>query len=304
MNAGVATYSRAMEQGQKSTIRSRELGDQLRHAMEVAQLSGKVAAARLGWSETKVSRLLTGHQAPVKEADVASLLTLCGVKGDEKDRLLDLAKEYNQRNWLQQHIAKLPEQLRTLIHHENRATRITAFDVIRIPGLLQTSDYARALVERVVTVPSDEVESRVQARMGRQTIFSQERRPNFTFFVHEFALRLPVGGHEVMSEQLHQLLRLGVRHYITIRVIPISFGAITALDSSCRLIEFDEMVPVVYVEEQTAGNFMEDPAAVAAYRKIFGALADCSLSEGESMDTIAGLAVELYGGGEDHDDGS
>jgi hypothetical protein len=269
--------------------------------MEVAHLSGKVAAVRLGWSETKVSRLLTGRQAPIKEADVASLLTLCGVKGEEKDRLLDLAREYDQRNWLQQHIPSLPEQLRTLIQHENQATQLTVFDAVRIPGLLQTEDYARSLIERVITVPPSEVESRVRARMIRQTLFGQDRHPDFVFYIHELALRLPVGGREVMSVQLHQLLQLGVRRYITIRVIPLSYGAYPATDNSCRLVEFDEMKPVVYVDEQTAGSFFEDAAAVAAYRKIFGALADCSLSEGESGDLIAALAVELYGG-EDHDD--
>ncbi|HEY0807773.1 MAG TPA: helix-turn-helix transcriptional regulator, partial [Pseudonocardiaceae bacterium] len=272
-----------MEHGQKSTIRSRELGEQLRHAMELAHLSGKLAALRLGWTETKVSRLLTGRQA-VKEADVASLLTLCGVKGDEKDRLLDLAREYNQRNWLQHHISRLPEQLRTLINHENQATQIHQFDAARIPGLLQTEYYARALIQRDVNVPPTEVEARVQARMSRQTLFSSDRHPDFTYFLHESALRLPVGGRVVMSDQLHQLLRLGVRRYISIRVIPLSHGAHPAMDNSCRLVEFEEMKPVVYVEEQTAGNFMEDASTVAVYRRIFGALADCSLSEGESMD--------------------
>lgn len=289
-----------MEEGQKSTIRSRELGDELRHAMEVAHLSGKLAARRLGWSETKVSRLLTGRQSPIKEADVASLLTLCDIRGEDKQRLLDLAREADQHNWLQQHIAELPEQLRTLISHENQASLIYQFDGLRIPGLLQTKDYARAVVERDVTVPPTEVESRVQARMSRQTLFGRDRHPDFVYFIHEAALRVLVGNAEVMSEQLHQLLRLGVRKYITVRVVPMSYGACPATDNSCRLVEFYEMKPVVYVDQHTAGSFFEDPATVAAYRKIFGALADCSLSEGDSMDAIASSAVDLYGG-EDHD---
>ncbi|HEX4725853.1 MAG TPA: helix-turn-helix transcriptional regulator [Pseudonocardiaceae bacterium] len=292
-----------MEEGQKSTIRSRELGDELRHAMEVAHLSGKLAARRLGWSETKVSRLLTGRQSPIKESDVASLLTLCDIRGDDKERLLDLAREANQPNWLQQHIAELPEQLRTLISHENQASLIYQFDGLRIPGLLQTHDYARAVIERDVTITPQQIDSLVEARMSRQTLFGRDHRPDFAYFVHEAALRVPVGGGEVMSGQLHQLLRLGVRKYITIRVVPMSFGACPATDNSCRLVEFIEMRPVVYVEEHIAGNFMEDPACAAEYRKIFGALADCSLSEGDSMDAIASLAVELYGG-EDHDGGS
>jgi hypothetical protein len=205
---------------------------------------------------------------------------------------------------LQQHGSSLPEQLRTLINHENQATQIYQFDALRVPGLLQTSDYAQALIERIATISTDKVESLVNARISRQSLFSRDHRPDFTYFLHEFALRLPVGGRDVMSDQLHQLLRMSVRSYITIRVIPASYGAITALDNSCRLVEFAEMKPVVYVEEQTAGNFLEDAGTVAAYRKIFGALANCALDEGESKDLIAELAVELYGGGEDNDDGS
>ncbi len=292
-----------MMTGQKSTIRSRELGDALRLAMERANLSGKHAAHILGWSETKVSRMLTGRQA-VSGEDVSALLALCLVKGDEKERLLRLARDYSQRGWLQQHGSDLPEQLRTLINHENQATKITVFDALRIPGLLQTSDYARALIERSASEPAARVESLVQARIGRQSLFNRDYRPDFTFYLHEFALRLPVGGRGVMSVQLHQLLQMSVRRYITIRVIPASYGAFAALDSSCRLMEFAEMKPVVYVEEQTAGNFMEDAASVAAYRKIFSALADCALDERESKDVIAELAVDLYGGGEDQHDGS
>jgi plasmid maintenance system antidote protein VapI len=78
-----------------TTIRSRELGDALRSAMEDANLSGRHAAHVLGWSETKVSRMLTGRQ-PVTDTDVASLLALCMVKGEEKERLLKLAREHDQ----------------------------------------------------------------------------------------------------------------------------------------------------------------------------------------------------------------
>ena len=292
-----------MEEGQKSTIRSRELGDELRHAMEVAHLSGKLAARRLGWSETKVSRLLTGRQSPIREMDVASLLTLCDVRGEEKERLVGLAREADQHNWLQHNISSLPEQLRTLISHENQASLIYQFDMSRIPGLLQTREYARALIERAATISPDKVESLVNARIGRQSLFSRDNHPDFMYFIHEVALRVPVGGEVVMSGQLHQLLRLGVRRYITIRVIPLEYGAFPVFDNSCRLVEFHQMKPVVYVDQHTAGSFFEDPTTVAAYRKIFGALADCSLGEGDSMDAIASLAVDLYGG-EDHDGGS
>jgi transcriptional regulator with XRE-family HTH domain len=282
-----------MMSDEKSTIRSRELGDALRLAMERANLSGKRAAQVLDWSETKVSRMLTGRQT-VRESDVAALLALCLVTGDEKERLLELAREYDRRGWLQQYGASLPEQLQTLINHETRAIEITDFEAIRVPGLLQTSDYAQALIERVATVPPNGVEDRVRARMARQGLFSLDRPPRCTFYLHEVVFSLPVGGSAVMSEQMHHLLRMSVRSYITVRVIPAAFGAHAGTAGACRLMEFSEVKPVVYVEELTAGHFLEEPVEIAAYRKTFTALANCALDERESQDRIADLAVRLY----------
>jgi Domain of unknown function (DUF5753) len=113
---------------------------------------------------------------------------------------------------------------------------------------------------------------------------------------------LPVGGRAVMSEQLHHLLRMSVRSYITIRVIPAAFGAHAGTSGACRLMESSEFKPVAYIEEETAGHFLEDPAEIAAYRKVFAALANCALDEGESKDLIARLAVDLYADREDHHD--
>ena len=262
--------------------------------MERANLSGKHAAQLLDWSETKVSRMLTGRQ-PVTEADVSALLALCLVTGDEKERLLTLAREYDTPGWLQKYGSSLPEQLQTLISHENRATEITDFEVLRIPGLLQTSDYAQAMLERSPLISPNEIEARVRARMDRQTLFSHDRKPDFTFYLHEFALRLPVGSQDVMSEQLHHLLRMSVRRYISIRVVPAAFGAHAAMAGACRLMEFAELRPVVYIEEETAGHFLEEPAEISAYRKIFASFATCALDEGQSKDVIAELAVSLYG---------
>jgi hypothetical protein len=271
--------------------------------MENANLSGKYAAHVLGWSESKVSRMLTGRQ-PVKDTDVSALLALCLVTGDEKERLLDLARQYNQRDWLQKYSADLPDQLRTLINHETRAIQITQFEPCIIPGLLQTGDYARELLERSATVPPDQVELSVKARLSRQNIFSRERHPRFNFYLHEQAFRLPVGGAAVMSGQLHHLLQMGVRSYITIRVIPTAFGAHAGVAGACRLMESAEFKPVAYIEELTAGHFLEEQADIAAYRKIFTSLANHALSERESRDLIADLAINLYADREDPDDRS
>lgn len=102
--------------------------------------------------------------------------------------------------WLQQHGTRLPQQLRTLIDHENKAVTIDHFEATLVPGLLQTTDYARALIRQAGLIPTGEIEDRVAARLGRQSLFGRERPARFTFFIHEFVLRLPVGGPTVMVE--------------------------------------------------------------------------------------------------------
>jgi transcriptional regulator with XRE-family HTH domain len=285
----------------RSTIRSRELGDALRQAMEAAGLTGRRAAGLLGWSESRVSRVLTGRVGAT-EVDISAFLAVCGVIGDARERLMRLAREQDTPGWLQQHSSRLPEQLQTLIDHENKAVEIIDFQPIIVPGLLQTGDYARELIASNANVDPDEVRGRLAAKLLRQKLFSRLRRPRFTFFIHEFALRLPVGGDEIMSEQLHTLLRLSVRSYISIRVIPVAAGAYTGVSGGCRLMEFVEFRPVVYVEEETAGLFLEKPEEICAYRNIFSSLAQVALDEGESKELIAGLAIALYAdGGDDHD---
>lgn len=189
-----------------TTVRGRELGEGLRNALQTAGLPGKEVARRLGWSPSKVSRLLTGKRGTT-EVDVAAVLALCGTTGHERKRMLELCREMNNHGWLQQHGGHLPRQLRTLIDHEDKAISIQQFQPTLIPGLLQTGDYAHAMLSRSVNVVPEEIDDRVAARLSRQNLFSRHNAPEFEFFIHEFALRLPVGGADVMSDQLHHMLR-------------------------------------------------------------------------------------------------
>jgi hypothetical protein len=115
-------------------------------------------------------------------------------------------------------------------------------------------------------------------------------------------LRLPVGGAAVMSEQLHHLLRMAVRPYLTLRVLPASLGAHAATAGSFILMEFAEFKPVVYLDSETSSVFLELPVEIDAYRSILAALAQTALGEEDSRELIATLATELYADREDHDD--
>ncbi len=282
------------------TIRSRELGDGLRQAMEAAGLTGKQAAAMLSWSPSFVSMLLTGKRQ-ASEVDIAAFLGVCRVKGPQRDRLLALCRDQDTPGWFQQHGSRMPKQLVTLIDHENKAVTISAFEAVLVPGLLQTGEYARAVIRRIVNVPPEEVEDRVAARLARQSLFSRDRPAAFTFYLHESVLRLPVGGAGVMAEQLRQLRWMSTRSYLTLRVVPVALGAHAATAGTFRLMEFAEFKPVAYLESETSSLFLERPEEIRAYRRILAALADTALSEGQSRELIAALATELYPDGEDHD---
>ena len=283
------------------TIRSRELGDGLRQAMEQARLTGKQAAQMLSWSPSFVSLLLSGKRG-ASEVDIAAFLGVCRTKGSERDRLLALCREQDTPGWFQQHGSRLPKQLITLIDHENKAVTVSDFQPMVVPGLLQTAEYARALIRRVANVPPDEMDDRVAARLARQSLFSRDRPARFTYYLHEFALRLPVGGPAVMAEQLHHLLRMSRRSYLTLRVVPAARGGHAGIAGAFKLMEFAEFKPVAYLDSETASLFLERPEEIAAYRRILGALADTALGEGQSQELIAALATGLYADGEDHDD--
>lgn len=285
----------------ETTVRSRELGAGLRRLLDTAGLSGSEAARQLGWSQSELSRLLSGKRT-VDELELATVLGACRANRATRAHLLHLCREANKRGWWQQHGSRLPKQLRTLIDHEEAAISIGDYQASFLSGLLQTSDYARAVISRVVNVPEDEVDDRVASRLARQNLLSREDGARYTFFMHEFVLRLPVGGAVVMSDQLHHLLRMSVRPAISLRVVPTEFGAHAGVAGSFTFMEFSEINPVIYLESETSTLFLEEPEESAAYRRILESLADTALSERQSAQLIRNLAVELYGSREDENE--
>lgn len=283
------------------TIRGRVLGAAMQDAMRKAGLTGSQLAHRLGWSASRVSRLMSGKRGGT-ELDVMAVTAVCGVKREERDQLLKLCREAKETGWWQRFGPNLPAQMVTLMDHENEAHTIQEFELTYIPGLLQTDAYAREVITRCVNVPDKEVEQRVAARTARKTILNHPNAPRFTFYVHEFALRLPVCGPAVMSEQLHELLRLSVRHNISIRVVPASYGAFPGMSGAFTYMEFHQVNPVVYLEGETSGLFLEESQETIAYKNILSTLAIVALDEGQSRTFIADLAIELYPDEEEHDE--
>ena len=158
------------------TVRSRELGEGLRWAMKQARMNGKQVAHQLDWSPSWVSRLLSGKRT-ASQLHVAAILALCRVTGADREWLLALCQDQHTLDWLQQHGSRLPKQLRTLIDHEDKVVAISDFQSMMVPGLLQTADYARAMIRDPRTVPADEVEDRVAAGWPASACSAGPTRP-------------------------------------------------------------------------------------------------------------------------------
>ncbi|HEY6423390.1 MAG TPA: helix-turn-helix transcriptional regulator [Pseudonocardiaceae bacterium] len=287
-------------QDREPTIRSRELGEGLRRAMQHAGLTGQQVAKLLDLSPSWVSRLISGKRN-VTAVQASAFLAVCRAPSAERERLLELCDEQHTPGWFQQHGSRLPLQLVTLIDHENIAVAISCFVSTLVPGLLQTGDYARALFNQAGRVPAGEIDDRVAARLARQGLFSRDRPARFTFYLHEFVLRLPVGGPAVMIDQLQLLERMSRRPYLTLRVVPAALGAHAATAGEFILMEFAEFKPVVYLESETSSLFLEKPVEIAAYQDILESLAQTALGEGESRELIATRATELSADREDYD---
>ncbi|SFO95934.1 Helix-turn-helix domain-containing protein [Amycolatopsis arida] len=284
------------------TVRARELGEELRRAREAAGFLASDLADMLDWSPSKISRMESGRRG-VSVIDVAIYLTTCGVVGKELDRLLDLAAEQDDGYWLRPHGEQLPEQLRSLVVQENQATTITDFELARIPGLLQTEDYARALLTEVGMVPKNGIEPRVNARLARQSLLRRYNPPHAKFLIHENAARLMVGGRDVMQRQVRHLMTMAARPRCSVRVIPALVGPHAGLNGPFRLLEFTEHNPAVYLENQTSSLFLEKPQDIVTYRKVLGKLTDVALDEGQSLLWLAELASEYDDSEDGPDDG-
>ncbi|WP_018686804.1 helix-turn-helix domain-containing protein [Actinokineospora enzanensis] len=279
------------------TIRSRELGEGMRAAMARARLNGVQTARKLGWSKSKLSRMFLGTRG-VTPSDLTAFFEVCEVSGEERDRLQNLCAEMRVPGWFRQQESRLPPRLRRLIDHELHAAAIAEFAPVLIPELLRTDDYARSVLRSSVTVSQDEAEDRLIARHARQQRLKTDETLACTFYLHEFALRLPVGDASVMSDQLHELLRLSVRSNVEIRIVRASRGVHAGAAGAFRMTEFPDFRPVVHLEAEVTGFFLERTDEIEAYRAVLSSLGLIALDAAASRELIADLAIELYANGD------
>ena len=271
------------------TVRRRELGFLLRQLRVDRGLSLEEAAEGLLFSATKLSRLETGRSG-ANQRDIRDLCQFYQVDPTERQRLTTLAREGKQRGWWQQYA--LPYA--TYVGLEDEAASISDYNSDLVSGLLQVDGYARAIL-RAHVPPFDDatIERRVEARIKRQALLTQDGGPLFDCVLDEGALRRPVGGPAVMRAQLEWIIERASLPKVTFQLIPLDTGAHPGLDSTFVILGFKTPMvnDVVYVEGQVGNIYLEDVADVERYRQVFSRLQSIALSPEDSIATVERIAV-------------
>ena len=274
-----------------TSIRSRQVAAQLRALREKAGLSGAEVAKLMGMSPSKISRIETGNSG-LQIEDVASLLGLYQVPAATRDELLDLVRRSEERGWWTRQPG-LPQLWRSLIDFEAKATRVQNYEALVVPGLLQTAEYARAIIQGVEPTISDaELDNLVAARMARQAVLTRSSAPQFFAVIDEGALRRPVGEPGVMHRQLQHLLGAAEQPHVTLRVVPLAAGAHAGLRGPFVILEFAEEPALVFLENHSTVLFLEEEADVAAYRLALGTILHEALAPTATIELIATLDAE------------
>jgi transcriptional regulator with XRE-family HTH domain len=252
------------------TIRRRELGALLKALRTERGWTAEHVVGQVGMSTSKLSRLETGQRG-ASARDINQLCDLYEVDGQQRQRMLELAREGKQRAWWQ----PLGLPYSTYVGMEAEAASISDYGLGIIPGLLQASGYARAIVR--ATLPDLEpeaVEQRVQGRMTRQQLLFLETGPRFEAVVDESVLHRVVGNPAIMQAQLERLLELAELPSVTLRVIRYEAGALPAGNNKFIILSFAQpAVPdVVFIEGLTGDLYLDDPADVKAYQATYRTL--------------------------------
>jgi len=277
------------------TIARWQLGHQLKALREGARITQQQIADVLGCSESKIYKIEAGDVG-INRGDLLVMLNRYGVPEDDPsaNTALDLQKQGKQRGWWSKY-GTLPINYAMYVGLEGAATEVKNFELAVVPGLLQTKDYAHAVVAAAWPDDEAEVQRRVELRMARQACLTDDPPLKFWAVVDEGVLHRRTGGDDVMATQLKHLLTLSNRPNITIQVLPFSEGHHPGTTGSFSILEFPEAVhsPVAYVVSQAGDVYLERDDDMRRVTLTYTHLQTAALSASKSRDLIAAIAREL-----------
>nr|MDT0662817.1 helix-turn-helix transcriptional regulator [Micromonospora sp. DSM 115978] len=278
------------------TVRRMQLGARLRRLREANQVTREAAGYVIRASESKISRMELGRVG-FKERDVVDLLKMYGVADEaERNALLTMAREANQPGWWHRFGDLLPTWFQYYLDLEAAASLIRTYEVQFVPGLLQTEEYARAVIMLGYGESGNEqVERRVELRLARQRLLARADAPRLWAVVDEAALRRPIGGRKVMRTQLEGLLEITDLPGVRLQVIPFHAGGHAAAGGAFTILRFpdQELPDVVYIEYLTSALYIDKREEVDQYAAAVGRLFIEAVPPTGTPDLLRGMLRDL-----------
>lgn len=274
------------------TVQRRRLGIELRRLREAAGKSIEEVAEILECSASKVSRIENG-QVTASPRDVRDMLEIYDVDSAYRDSLVEMARIARHRSWWQ---AYSDTPAMPVIGLEVAADQIQSYEAMVVPGLLQTRDYAQAMISALYPeMPNAQVDRWVDLRMTRQELLTRHNPPAVQILLEECVLRRPVGGRLIMRTQLEHLATMtAATSSLTLQILPLSVGAHAAMNGPFAVFRFpDPAVPdIVFFEHAVSDLFLETPEHVEQYERVFESLRESALDPSQSSLLLTRLAEE------------
>ena len=264
--------------------RHRELGKRLRSLRTETGMSIEDVAGKLLWPTSKVRELEAAANLP-SETDLRGLRVLFKLDDATADELAELAREAKRQGWWIEYQGVGAPYIRL----EQNASSITSYTMHYFPALLQTEDYARAIV-RIIdpTIGTKALEDRVKARLRRQRVLDTSSNLRYAVLMDEAVLHRPTGGRAVICKQLDKVLKVIQTHKVDLRIIPLDSDTGVAQDSNFVLLQFSgpDLLPVVYLEGLAAYKLLDGKRDVDLYLEEIKRLKESALGFDDSADLV------------------
>lgn len=282
-------------QEQDPTVQRRRLRAELRTARDAARLKQADVAQAMDWSLSKLMRIERG-EVNVSTNDLRALLSHYGVKDRGKvNGLLELARLARGSSFYDQYAELLKPGFKEYLAYEASASTVRQYQNVLIPGLLQTEEYGRAILEQMVGYDPEGVDKAWTVRQHRQEVLDRESPPQMLFVLDEAALRRLVGRGHAMRRQLERIKERAAESHVSIQIMPFHRGAHPGMAGSYILLEFADpnLADLLHLESIDQITIRDDTELIARYLDRFAELERLALSEDESIDFLDVLIGEM-----------
>lgn len=275
------------------SVKSRRMAILLRRLRAASGLSAAEVSRQTELSPSKVNRMENAEIGFYMD-DLEKLLDFYRVSAKRRVEIMDIARHAEQRGWLRMNTPNLPSDWQTWVDFEAEASCLRQYEPLMIPGLLQTPEYAKAIIEATGHgLSADEMDALVTSRMARQSLLTKSNPLELKVIIDESVLGRPFGRHGALARQLRRLVDTAGQEHITVQLLPTEAGLHPGLVGSFLVVEYDTEASLVLLENKVASLFLDEPEHIEVYTQSWAKLVDLAHGPDESVELLTAAAERL-----------